>query len=235
MEHLRLTNLLCPGEKMKRALRMKCQKKRLQIQLIGSRIMKLLGISTSNRRDGNSYLLLKEILSDAEIIQFADLEIKPCTHCWESCGQVPFKCVVEDDLIMVLDKMKSTDGIIISCPLYFYIPSKFQAFIERLVCLEYYTKAKHPDIVTYPLSGKLCGLIVNSGAGGHNTLDALRLLTSYVLSLHMHPLIIDKYPYLGISAKGGDEKGEILKDQNALKQAKELVGLVIKEIENKRK
>ena len=43
--------------------------------------MKLLGISASNRRDGNSYLILKEALPDAEIIQFADLEIKPCTHC----------------------------------------------------------------------------------------------------------------------------------------------------------
>ena len=102
--------------------------------------MKLLGISASNRRDGNSYLILKKALPlDTEIIQFADLEIKPCTHCWESCGQVPFKCVVEDHLVMVLDKMKSANGIIISCPLYFYISSKFQAFIERLVCLEYYT------------------------------------------------------------------------------------------------
>ena len=100
--------------------------------------MKLFGISASNRKDGSSYLILEETLRDTEIIQFADLEIGPCTHCWELCGQVPFKCAVEDDFVMVLDKMKSADGVIISCPLYFYIPSKFQAFIERLVCLEYY-------------------------------------------------------------------------------------------------
>lgn len=197
--------------------------------------MKLLGISASNRRDGNSYLILKEALPDAEIIQFADLEIKPCTHCWESCGQVPFKYVVEDDLVTVLDKMKSTDGIVISCPLYFYIPSKFQAFIERLVCLEYYTIEKHPDIITYPLEGKPCGLIVNSGAGGHNTLDVLRLLADYVLASHMHLLMINKHTYIGVSAKGGDEKGEILKDQKALKQAKELADLLIKKIEDGRR
>jgi len=195
--------------------------------------MKLLGISASNRRDGNSCLILKETLPpDTEIIQFADLEIKPCIHCWESCGQVPFKCVVKDDLVVVLNKMKYADSIIISCPLYFYIPSKFQAFIERLVCLEYYTIEKHPDIITYPLEGKPCGLIANSGAGGHNTLDVLRLLADYVLALHMHLLTIDKHPYIGISAKGGDKKGEILKDQKALKQARELVGLLIKKIKN---
>jgi len=195
--------------------------------------MKLLGISASNRRDGNSYLILKEALpTDAEIIQFADLEMGPCAHCLEPCGQVPFKCIVEDDLIKVLNKMKSADSIIISCPLYFYIPSKLQAFIERMVCLEYYTIEKHPDIVTYPLEGKPCGLIVNSGAGGHNTLDVLRLLADYVLALHMHLLTINDHPYIGVSAKGGDEKGGILKDQKALKQAKELVGLLMKEIEN---
>lgn len=198
--------------------------------------MKLLGISVSNRRDGNSYLILKETLPpDMEIIQFADLEIKPCTHCWESCGQVPFKCVVEDHLVMVLDKMKSANGIIISCPLYFYIPSKFQAFIERLVCLEYYTIEKHPDTVTYPLEGKPCGLIANSGAGGHNTLDVLRLLADYILALHMHLLTINRHPYIGVSAKGGDEKGEILKDRKALKQAKALAVSLIKEIENERR
>jgi hypothetical protein len=82
------------------------------------------------------------------------------------------------------------------------------------------------------LEGKPCGLIVNSGAGGHNTLDVLRLLADYVLALHMHLLTIDEHPYIGISAKGGDKKGVILKDQKALKQARELVGLLIKEIKN---
>jgi len=93
---------------------------------------------------------------------------------------------------------------------------------------------KHPDTVTYPLEGKPCGLIVNSGAGGHNTLDVLRLLADYVLALHMHLLAVDKHLYIGISAKGGDEKEEILKDQKALKQTKDLVGLLIKGIEDGR-
>lgn len=85
------------------------------------------------------------------------------------------------------------------------------------------------------MEGKPCGLIANSGAGGHNTLDVLRLLADYILALHMHLLTINRHPYIGVSAKGGDEKGEILKDREALKQAKALAVSLIKEIENERR
>jgi multimeric flavodoxin WrbA len=68
--------------------------------------MKILGIVGSNRKDGNSYLLLKETFQgfpdiEAKIVQVAELNIRPCELCFELCAQQPFECVIEDDFRML--------------------------------------------------------------------------------------------------------------------------------------
>lgn len=200
--------------------------------------MKILGISGSNRKDGNSYLLLKEVLHgkpsvETKIIQTAELKLKPCVHCWELCSQKLFECVIQDDFKMLFEEMKSADGIVIACPFYFYIPSKFQVVMERFACLVYYTKEKHLEEF-YPFANKPCSLIAISGAGGYNTLEVLNHLQRFALFLHMRPVITNFSPFIGVSAKGGDEKGDILKDQKGIKQSKELVKLLINGIKHRK-
>lgn len=112
--------------------------------------MRILGIAGSNRRDGNSYLLLKEMLHDApsieaKIIQIAELTIKPCELCFKSCSTKPFECIIEDDFKLLFDEMNSVDGIVFACPFYFYVPAKFQAFLERMSRLDYFTLEKHGE------------------------------------------------------------------------------------------
>jgi len=196
--------------------------------------MKILGIVGSNRKDGNSYLLLKEILCDkpsieTKIVQIAELKLRPCMHCWELCSQKPFECVLDDDFKVLFEEMRNADRIVIVCPLYFYIPSKFQVIMERFACLVYYTAEKHSKEF-YPLAGKPCALIAISGAGGYNTLEVLNHLERFALFLHMRPVITNFWPYIGVTAKGGDEKGEVLKDQKGIKRSKELIELLVKEV-----
>jgi multimeric flavodoxin WrbA len=110
--------------------------------------MRLLGISGSNRREGNSYLLLEEMFKglssiDSKTIQVAEMDIKPCELCFELCSAKPFECAIHDDLHKLIEEMKFSDGIIFVCPFYFYIPSKFQAFLERVSCLDYFTEERH--------------------------------------------------------------------------------------------
>lgn len=110
--------------------------------------MKILGISGSNRRGGDSYLLLKETFKDlssisTEIVQIAELQVKPCELCFEQYAQKPFECTIKDDFGMLFREMKSADGVVIACPFYFYVPSKFQAFMERMSCLDYYSQERH--------------------------------------------------------------------------------------------
>ena len=190
--------------------------------------MKLLGVAASNRRDGNSYLLLKEILGgelavEAKIIQVAELRISPCEYCWESCSKTPFECVIEDDFEMLLEEMRSAHGIIIACPFYFYIPSRFKGFMERLFCIDHYTKARHLKGLDFLLGRKPCAFIVHSSTAGYDTLQVLNELQAFALTFQMQPITTDFWPYLGVSAKGGDERGVILKDKKAVERSRILV------------
>jgi len=203
--------------------------------------MRILGISGSNRKNGNSYLLLKEMLQDGpsiekKIIQVAELNIKPCELCFESCSVKPFECVIEDDFNVLFTEMKSADGIIFACPFYFYVPSKFQAFLERLSCIDYFTQEKHGDGHN-PLVGKPCLLITVSASGSSfNAFQILHHLQEFALMLRMRPVTSNSWPFIGFSAKSGDiEKGAILRETEVMEQAKELLKLLLKKMEKREK
>jgi multimeric flavodoxin WrbA len=198
--------------------------------------MKILGISGSNRKDGNSYLLLKEMLKDAlsfdtKIIQIAEFDIKPCELCFESCSLKPFECVIKDGLKEIFEEMKSANGIIFACPFYFYVPAKFQAFLERLSCLDYFTLERHGEGHN-PLAGKLCLLISVSASGSSfNAFQILHHLQEFALTLRMRPVITNNWPYIGFSAKSGEiKRGAILKETRVLEQARQQLTLLINEI-----
>jgi len=153
--------------------------------------MKILGISGSNRKNGNSYLLLKEIFKglsshERKVIQIAELDIKPCELCFEACAQKPFECVIKDDFKMLFDEMKSP-----------------------------------------------CALIaVSASASSFNAFQILHHLQEFVLMLRMRPVVTNFWPFIGLSVKsGGMEKGAILKETKSKEQAKELLRLLVKEIE----
>ncbi len=63
---------------------------------------KVLGLVVSNRKLGNSEILVKEILSNIpeecnrELIRLTDLEIKPCKACYR-CLQPDSDCAVGDN------------------------------------------------------------------------------------------------------------------------------------------
>jgi multimeric flavodoxin WrbA len=199
--------------------------------------MKILGISGSNRKDGNSYLLLKEMFKDAsptktKVVQVAELNIKPCELCFELCAEAPFECAIDDDFKVILEEMKSADGIVIACPFYFYIPSKFQAFMERMSCVDYFTEERHGKAFS-TVVGKPCLLIVVSASGSSfNAFQILHHLQEFTLMLGMQPVTTNTWPFVGFSAKsGGMGKNAILKETQTLKQAKGLLKLLIREIE----
>jgi len=163
-----------------------------------------------------------------KIIQVAELAIKPCELCFAECAQKPFTCIIKDDFKIILDAMKSADGIIIVCPFYFYVPSKFQTFLERMSCLDYFTLNRHPG--TTPFANKPCALITVSASGGSfNGFQMLHHLQEFVLMLKMKLVTTDNWPFIGLSVKsGGIDKGAILKQTAAIKQAKELLKSLIK-------
>lgn len=100
---------------------------------------KVLILSSSPRKGGNSDLLCDEFMKgakesghDVEKIFVANKRINYCAGCGTCYSS--HKCVQNDDMAEVLDKMVSADTIILATPVYFYsIDGQLKTLIDRTV------------------------------------------------------------------------------------------------------
>jgi len=186
--------------------------------------MKILGLVGSHRKNGNSYLILRQAFKrcnvEAETVQLAEASIEWCNAC--GLCKDTMKCVIHDDVDGILDKIVRADAVVFSVPRYLPIPSKLMALIERIGALYHYRLEKDPDF-DLPLKGKPFGVVVVSAGGGRQALEALKEIACQIIHCwHMKPVVADTYPYLGVLAKG-EEIGDVLEDQKEIKQAEELI------------
>lgn len=198
--------------------------------------MKILGIVGSMKKTGNTTLLVETVLEsvrktnpqvETKVLQISELKIEPCRGCVELCSKEPepYKCVIEDDLQTVLEEMKQSQAIVIGSPLYYPIPSRLTAFMERLMNLSYFCEIgefKEPE----PLNDKPCGLVAVSA--GSDPYPVLERLFNFALWLKMKPVILKSFPHLGVCGKGKVEED---KEHNPTKNAKVLGELLVKAIE----
>ncbi len=89
--------------------------------------MKVLGISGSPRRGGNTEIAVGTALDvlaaegfATELLSLADRSVKPCTACG-GCGQVDTpRCMQEDPAFDgIIEKFIEADGILVGSPVYF--------------------------------------------------------------------------------------------------------------------
>ena len=103
--------------------------------------MNVLVFLGSPRKKGNSEILTNAVLDGVrqaggrpEIIRLCDLKISPCISCG-GCDKTG-KCVVEDDMTPLYDKIITVDRIIVSSPIFFYgVTAQTKAFIDRTQAL----------------------------------------------------------------------------------------------------
>ena len=99
---------------------------------------KVLILSGSPRKDGNSDILCDEFLAGAreagnevEKLRVAALKIHPCSACYY-CRDHGGRCVHQDDMAQVLQKMIDADVIVLASPVYFYsIDGQLKTVIDR--------------------------------------------------------------------------------------------------------
>jgi len=100
---------------------------------------KVLGVIGSPRKNGNTHVLVSQILEavcsegiSTEVIFLDDLSIKECDGChvcWKS-----EKCVKKDDMSNLYQKIIESDVIIFGTPVYWYGPTALmKGFIDRFV------------------------------------------------------------------------------------------------------
>jgi len=160
-----------------------------------------------------------EPTAETKILELAELKIEPCIAVCApagTCGKEPFKCVLKDDLQMVFDEMKLADGILIASPRYFIVPSKLQALIERLYCVNYMTRSKNPSMLS-PLINKPFGILTTSYSDAYSTVPLQEHLEKFCLWLQMKPVTTKKWPFRGVHGQV-----PVSEDSRALELAKAL-------------
>ena len=106
--------------------------------------MKVIGINGSPRKQWNTATLVAKALEGAtaqgastELFHLYDLNFKGCISCF-ACktrgGKSYGKCVLNDDLAPILEKIASADALVIGSPIYFgTVTGETRSFIERLL------------------------------------------------------------------------------------------------------
>lgn len=169
---------------------------------------KVLGIIGSARKDGNTFLLMKEMFDElekdgvkTEIIELASKNIQPCKACF-ACGRSE-NCVHRNDHFYgIFEAMKKADGIVLGSPVYSAnVSSSMQALIERsAVVID-----MHPGLFKHKVGASLA---VCRRLGG---MEALDTMNHFFLNHEMY-LVGSSYWNVGY----GQMKGDVLKDSEAI-------------------
>lgn len=182
--------------------------------------MKILGVLGSPRRGGNSDILLEEALrgareagADVEKIILDRLQIRGCRDC-KSCNETG-RCIQEDDMQQVLEKALQSQGIIHSCPVYFYsMTAQMKAYLDRW-CALYDEKWKFHNQYIPRLSGK--NIAVIAVCGDSDIKMAELAIVPFQRLVRAETNILKWGGSLAVPSV--DVKGEVQQNKNALEKA----------------
>ena len=171
-------------------------------------MLKVIGICGSPRRKGNTETLLDVALSEfdkkyfeIEKVILSEYKIEPCTSC-RICTKT-HECSIRDDMTKIVQKLLESHIVIIASPVYFNnVSTQVKVFMDRTWCIRGKLKDK--------IGG---GIVVGRRYGLELALVAIH---TFMLK---HEMILG---HRGVSAIAY-EKGEVLKDEKAIKDTKELV------------
>lgn len=182
--------------------------------------MKVLGILGSPRVGGNSDLLLnqallgaKEMGAKAEKIILSRKKISGCLDC-KKCNATG-KCVIQDDMPQIHEKILKADALLHSVPLYFWaMTSQMKAYLDRW-CAFFDADWNWHQTYAERMKGKRIGLITVCGDPNPHTADPI--VHSFRETCHFSGMTL--YPVVQVSA---GQKGEVDRNPKAKKEAYEL-------------
>lgn len=170
--------------------------------------MYVIGISGSPRKEGNTAILVNEVLDAIEgekrFISLADLNINPCRSC-DRCWKENRECVIDDDILWILRELEKCDAMILGSPTYFtMVSAQLKMLIDRTVSL--YEKDT--------LKNKIGAAVVTNDVGSHGGRLVVEAIAQFLIPENI---------YAGaVIGEGGAEIGHVKNDKKALRRAKEL-------------
>jgi NAD(P)H-dependent FMN reductase len=191
--------------------------------------MKVVGISGSPRRGGNTETLLREVLRGAEeagaetrLFILSRMNISPCLHC-DGC-LAEGECVLKDDMWLIYPEIESLDALVLASPIHFYgVTAQAKAMIDRFQA--FYTRK-------YVLKRRIAtkkrrGIFIS--VGGTRFPDLFEHAKA-VVGIFFRTIDVAYWAELLIP--GVDSKGEIREYPSALKDAYLLGRRLVEEEEN---
>lgn len=101
--------------------------------------MKVVAINGSPKAEGNTYHALKLVTDElesqgicTEIVHVGNKSIRGCVACGGCAKNKNERCVIDDEVNEIIQKMKAADGIIIGSPVYYAsIAGTMKCFLDR--------------------------------------------------------------------------------------------------------
>ncbi len=180
---------------------------------------KVLAVAASARRDGNSDAVLEQALegirweapqTEVEMLVPYGLPITPCRSC-NACRNTG-RCVVQDKMQEVYLKFSEAEHVVVASPIYFTsVPGHFKVLIDRFQCFwsRTYRLGKPP---TPRRTGMF--LCVAAGDSERYYKSTLALVRAWMSTFNMGCPVSRFYG-------GLDEKGDVLRREDYLKDARQ--------------
>ena len=177
--------------------------------------MKVLGLSGSLRKDGNTSALIKVILkqtADAgiptEFVSLAGKKISPCLGC-DFCKEKKWCVQEKDDWGAVMEKVLESDVLVVGSPTYYYdVNGHLKNFIDRSYSL-YHDRR---------LAGKKgVAVAVHDQKGANRTIQTIEGF------LNAH-----EFSSLGSVKGAGNEPGTVLNDTTAVEKARKIGDKIVR-------
>ena len=132
--------------------------------------MKIAAVLGSPRKGMNSETLAETFLKEAESLgakvkrfRLSDMKYQGCTAC-DGCKTTSEKCVLDDDMIPLLEAVRNSDTLLLATPIYFNsAPAQVKGFIDRWFSFFKPNYIARNDKIRLP-GGKNVVFVVTQGA-----------------------------------------------------------------------
>jgi len=186
--------------------------------------MRILAISSSSRRNGNSETLLDRALfglnKKGAVIKkviLTELNISPCVAGCQACYKIG-ECIIEDDMQDIYKDLLACDMLITASPIYFQgLPGQLKCAIDRCQALWARKFVLKKELVDKKSKAKRRGaaILVCASRRVKNT------FTGAVITLKAWYNTLDIKYKKEFSAEGLEQESAALKDKKLLRQAVE--------------
>lgn len=184
----------------------------------------VIGFSGSPRKNGNSDILLKNILSGVDLggvssdhINLTDIDFSGCIGC-EKCRRSKICTGLVDGMSLIYPKLLSSAGLVLVSPTHNYnITSWMKAFIDRLYCF-YNFENDRPRSWSSQLAGQSRKAVVAAICEQESIEDM-----GFTLAAMKMPLEALGYEIVGeLSVLKIFDKAKVTQDTEAINKARQL-------------